>query len=119
MRVTFSQYRFMKTVHDLTVNAMAPPSSRELGAHLGWVSANAVRDMKERLAKKGLLEFEPMKSRCLRLTAEGRRVMELFELTVCSRYTRANCQAATLAEMERRLAEQMGLEPVEANVLAC
>ena len=84
MKISLPQYRLLRAISDLTESGLAPPSSRELAAACR-VSNNAFQEQKRRLFAKGWLVFRPELSRCIKLTPEGKRVMELFELTVSGR----------------------------------
>lgn len=116
MLISLPQYRLLRAISDLTESGLAPPSTRELVAACR-VSYNGIQEQKRRLAAKGWLVFQPDLSRCIKLTREGKRVMELFELTVSERIRedwsdRRKPMAFEVELLEAKLAEQMGLEPV-------
>jgi len=47
----------------------APPTYREIGAHMGIGSTNAVTDHLDALEKKGFISRDPYKARTIRLTS--------------------------------------------------
>lgn len=77
--MTLPQYRMLKAIRDLTARSIAPPTLRELRIELGLASINAVWEVLDRLAKRGLIQKVTFSPRMIALTPSGLEAIRNFE----------------------------------------
>jgi len=75
-RLTAQQLTYLRMVNEMIKRNGYPPTLRELGQELGGVPVSTVYGCLDRLRKRGLVAWESKRTRTLRLTEEGRRVVE-------------------------------------------
>lgn len=71
VRPTRRQLQVLRFVAQHIIESGYPPTFKEIGAQLGIRSTNGVQDHLQRLARKGFLLRDPLRSRAMRLTPAG------------------------------------------------
>jgi repressor LexA len=72
---TVRQLEVLRTVSGLARTNGVPPTIREIGDRLGLSSTNGIRQHLEALQGRGLIQWQPQKSRTLRVTAAGQKML--------------------------------------------
>lgn len=72
---TDRQRRVLRFIHEYFVAEGAPPTLREIGAHMGIRSTNGVADHLRSLERRGLIVKRDMLTRGIRVTIQGLAVL--------------------------------------------
>jgi len=73
---TPTQFRVLRFIADYIEANGWPPSFREITDHLGTVSPNGAGDHLKALERKGYIVRAPRQSRAIRITPDGRQLLE-------------------------------------------
>lgn len=82
---TARQLDVLRHVHEHTESSGHPPTLREIAAHFGMTSINAVNDHLHALERKGLIVRYDYLTRSVRVTGEGLHVLGVEVCRECGR----------------------------------